>query len=277
MLKRIITAIVGLSLLSVVYIFSDTVVLPIAFGVMAILGIYEMLGCIGLRRSVVVSICMYATTAVSITLAWVLERHSIFLCYYAGCLFVTLTVLFILSLFSKGKVPIDKACIAFATCSYIITGFASMVLLRRVTHGEYIFVLALLAPWVSDAFAYFGGRFFGKHKLIPSVSPKKTVEGSISGVVMCTIACFLFGLFMEDVMGKTYPVWAFAVMGVLIAVASQVGDLIFSLIKRRYEIKDYGFIFPGHGGILDRFDSVIATAPFVLMACELFIMLHIIG
>ncbi len=108
----------------------------------------------------------------------------------------------------------------------------------------------------------------GKHKLIESVSPKKTIEGAVSGVLFATIVTTLYGLLAKNVFEKAaFPLWVFAMLGFFISIASQVGDLIFSLIKRRYEIKDYGFIFPGHGGILDRFDSVIATTPILLILC----------
>lgn len=135
-------------------------------------------------------------------------------------------------------------------------------------NGFYICLLAFIAPWVTDTFAYFCGRLFGRHKLIPSVSPNKTVEGSIGGSVFCSAACALYGYIMSGYVSGLPHFWYFAVLGLLVSVVSQIGDLIFSLIKRRYGIKDYGFVFPGHGGVLDRFDSIIATAPLILIVCE---------
>ena len=117
---------------------------------------------------------------------------------------------------------------------------------------------------------------FGKHKLIPSVSPKKTIEGSLGGIFFCIIGCIVYGYVIKAVSGGEAEIHVafLALLGLIISVVSQVGDLIFSLIKRRYDIKDYGFIFPGHGGVLDRFDSVIATAPLILIACESLARLH---
>lgn len=268
MLKRIITAIVGLGLLAIVFVYSDTVLLQIAFGLAAILGVYEMLGCIGMRKNFVVALCLYLMTAAAVVLTVFVEKHSLYMAVFACLLFVVLTVIFACSVFSDGKIPVDKACIAFTTCAYIITGFISIILVRNVAHGKEVFLLVFLAPWITDTFAYFGGRLFGKHKLIPSVSPKKTVEGSVCGTVFCTLVCFFYGYGMEKLFEKSYPLYMFAVMGLLLSAVSQIGDLIFSLIKRRYGIKDYGFVFPGHGGVLDRFDSIIATAPLLLIACE---------
>ena len=277
MLKRIITAIIGLALLAVVFIYSDTVVLPIVFGLMALVGVYEMLGCIGMRKNLLVSACMYLLTAASVVLTVFVTKHSFFVAIYSSLLFCALTVIFASSVFSEGKIPVDKACIAFTTGAYIITGFVSIILLRSVAHGREVFLLVFLAPWITDTFAYFGGYLFGRHKLIPSVSPKKTVEGAISGTVFCTLVCFLYGYGLEKLFEKTYALYMFAVMGFLISLVSQIGDLIFSLIKRRYGIKDYGIVFPGHGGVLDRFDSVIATAPLLLIGCEAMMKFGLIG
>ena len=277
MLKRILTAIVGIVLLGVVFVYSDTVLLQIAFGVMALLGVYEMLGCIGIRKNLVVSSCIYAMTVAAVVLTFCIEKHSLFFAVYASLLFCVLTVIFASSVFSEGKIPVDKACIAFTTSAYIITGFVSIILTRSVSHGKEVFLLVFLAPWVTDTFAYFGGRLFGRHKLIPSVSPKKTVEGSICGTLFCTLVCFLYGYGVERLFEKSYPLYMFAVLGFIISAVSQVGDLIFSLIKRRYDIKDYGFIFPGHGGVLDRFDSVISTAPLLLLGCEAMMKFGLMG
>ena len=110
----------------------------------------------------------------------------------------------------------------------------------------------------------------GKHKLIPDVSPKKTVEGAIGGVVFCTLAFVLYGFVLTVVIdGIQANYLAFVCVGIVLSVVSQCGDLVFSLIKRKYGIKDYGKLMPGHGGILDRFDSVIASAPFVLLMFDL--------
>ena len=252
MLKRTITAVIGISLLAVVCYFSDTLAFPIVFGLLAVVGVYEMLGCVGMRRNFIVALSLYIMTA-------------------------SVTILFAVSVLSEGKVPVDKACVSFVTCSYVVTGFISVVVLRRAPHGAYLYLLPFIVPWLSDTFAYFCGRLFGKHKLIPSVSPNKTVEGSIGGIVFGIAGCVGYGIAMSKIFDVAIHVWVFAVLGFLISVASQIGDLIFSLIKRRYGIKDYGFIFPGHGGVLDRFDSVVTTAPLILVVYELLIKLGVIA
>ena len=152
----------------------------------------------------------------------------------------------------------------YMTSVYIICGFLSVQLLRDIVPISYL--LVFIGAWVTDTFAYFTGVFFGKHKLCEAVSPKKTIEGSIGGTVFCAISFVVFELIM---FGAGMPLWKYAILagvGLVIAVVSQIGDLCMSLIKRRYGIKDFGKIFPGHGGILDRFDSIIAVSTVLFIA-----------
>jgi phosphatidate cytidylyltransferase len=130
--------------------------------------------------------------------------------------------------------------------------------------------MPIIFPWVTDTFAYFSGRLFGKHKLIPAVSPKKTVEGAIGGAVFCALATLLYGFIVQKAYGviPNYPVLILG--GLMIAAVSQIGDLVFSAIKRQYGIKDYGMMLPGHGGLLDRFDSCIAVSVLITLISTYF-------
>jgi len=282
MLKRTITAAVCLVLLVAVCMFSHTLVFPIVIGLMALLGVYEMLGCVGMRKNFIVSLCLYVMTILVTMLTQTIESHSLYIAAYSSFLFCIMLILFTVAVFSEGKIPVDKVCVAFTTCAYIITGFISIIQLRYlksdgVLIGDSVYLLVFIAPWVTDTFAYFAGRLFGRHKLIPSVSPKKTIEGSVGGIVFCIIGCVVYSYILGAMGFKNLPpVWIFAGLGLIISIVSQIGDLIFSLIKRRYGIKDYGIIFPGHGGVLDRFDSVIATAPLTLIACEALVYFNVI-
>jgi len=126
--------------------------------------------------------------------------------------------------------------------------------------------MILLSAFGTDIFAYFGGYFLGKHKLCPTISPKKTIEGSLCGTLASVILCTLFGaLFMND--GKLL---ACAMTGLAAGIFSQFGDLTASVFKRKMGIKDYGNLIPGHGGIMDRFDSVLFTAPMVFYILVIF-------
>lgn len=141
---------------------------------------------------------------------------------------------------------------------YVGWTMAHLILLSKLEDGIIILLYLFVAIWSSDSGAYFVGRFLGKHKLCPSVSPKKTVEGSIGGIVTACIILFLFNLYFLLV-----PYYAVILIGIVISVVGQLGDLMESLIKRYCDIKDSGNLIPGHGGILDRFDSIMLAAPFM--------------
>ena len=128
--------------------------------------------------------------------------------------------------------------------------------------GQFLVLLPLLAAWGADTCALFAGMFFGKHKLAPVVSPKKTVEGAVGGVIGGAVLVLLVALLMNATLGLKMPLWSAVVLGAGGAVLGEIGDLSFSVIKRQTGIKDYGHISPGHGGVLDRFDSVLFVAPF---------------
>ena len=135
---------------------------------------------------------------------------------------------------------------------------------RELPHGIYLVWLVFLSSWISDTFAYLVGITIGKHKYLPKLSPKKSLEGSIGGVLGSAILSALYAhFFLTDIIEQNNLVVIFAVIGAIGSVISQIGDLVASAIKRNFEIKDYGRIIPGHGGIMDRFDSVIFTGPII--------------
>lgn len=140
------------------------------------------------------------------------------------------------------------------------------VWLTKETFDTATMLLTFICAWSCDTFAYFTGRFLGKHKLIPHVSPNKTVEGSVGGVVGAMVICIVYLLIVKNVFDTNMLQWSNvvvegAVYGLVGGALSQLGDLIASAIKRDTGIKDFGWIFPGHGGFMDRFDSVMFIAP----------------
>lgn len=181
-------------------------------------------------------------------------------------LFWVVLVIFsgLLSMFFQKKwKPID-AMVTVAGTLYVVLFSHFLVMIDRSALPLFLW-LVLLAAFGTDIFAYFTGFFFGKRKLSPTISPKKTVEGAIGGVAGSVLLCGLFGfLFVPHL-------WiAAAAIGLIGSVAAQFGDLTASLLKRNMGIKDFGNLIPGHGGVLDRFDSILFTAPFVYY-CIVFI------
>ena len=137
-------------------------------------------------------------------------------------------------------------------------------------HGWYYMVIGLFAPWATDTFAYFTGVAIGKHKIVPHISPKKTWEGCIGGSLFCAIAVTVYSCLVIykvdeiEISIVTYGIIMF-LLGILISIMSQLGDWFCSVIKRRAGIKDFSNLFPGHGGMLDRFDSAFFTLPTALL------------
>ncbi len=147
-------------------------------------------------------------------------------------------------------------------------GLASLVELRRMDHGKYLVLLAVLLTFITDAGAYFVGVFLGKHKGITKVSPNKSVEGYIGGFATGVLFAVLYGLVASKIAGDSVNLLSLALCGLFGALATEVGDLAFSFIKRQYGVKDYGHLLPGHGGMLDRFDSMIFCGPVVLFIVQ---------
>lgn len=138
---------------------------------------------------------------------------------------------------------------------------SALVRILILPDGKFYIMVAFILAFTADSGAYFAGRAFGKHKLAPVISPKKTVEGSIGGIFSSVLFMLLYGLVLQLAFDRSFRyVWA-VLYGILGALGSMLGDLTFSVIKRQVGIKDYGKLLPGHGGILDRFDSMTVVAP----------------
>ncbi len=165
---------------------------------------------------------------------------------------------------------------AYSVAGLFYVGIAAqfLALIKRDIPGigSHLVVMVLTIAWVGDSAAYFAGRFLGKRKLYPAVSPKKTIAGSVGGIAGALVAAagVTYGLIQPDVGSLPFLKWYdVIVLGVVGAVLGQVGDLVESLIKRSAGVKDSGSILPGHGGLLDRIDAVLFIAPFVYLYLSL--------
>lgn len=280
MLKRTITGVVAAVLFLPFLIFSHTYAFVILWQAICAISAYELLRCTGLLRRPAVSLPAFLFAAALPMLSRAmpslpdsslsaLAGRDFF--HAAGIFgFLFLFLLLSVSVFSKGKYKISDVMLLFALEFYVTVSLSSIVLLRDEKWGEYFYLLVFITAWGSDIFAYFCGRFFGRHKLIPEVSPQKTVEGAVGGIVCCVGLVLLYGFLVGKFfdLKPNYP--ALLIAAIVMSLVSMLGDLIMSCVKRHYGIKDYGWIFPGHGGVLDRFDSVLATAPFLFILYTLF-------
>jgi len=187
---------------------------------------------------------------------------------YTTFLFIaSLMVLMTIYVVTFPKFGTEQITVAFFGIFYVGLMFSYLYQVRSMPAGKYLVWLIVLSSWGCDTCAYCVGMLIGKHKMAPKLSPKKTVEGAVGGVAGAAVLGALYGLYFEQAMGDLLsPVVVSAAACAIAAVISQIGDLAASAIKRNHGIKDYGHLIPGHGGILDRFDSMIFTAPAIYFA-----------
>ena len=251
MSARVITSLIGLPVLIAVIVVGGHL-LTFAVLLLTLIALHELFK--GFRSLEIHAMeRLTALTVSAIYLGYVLNLNAIFYLFVVS-LFVIMLML--INLFGKALHIYDISVTALGFL-YVVLPFFHIVLVNQFNSLFFISLVFLLA-WVSDTCAYFAGRFFGKHKLLPSVSPKKTVEGAVGGVLGTVILVTVFAAVLEPSF-----IWFAVPLGLFGSISGQIGDLIASKIKRIMGIKDYGNLFPGHGGVLDRFDSIMMTAPIV--------------
>ncbi|MDE7243474.1 MAG: phosphatidate cytidylyltransferase [Oscillospiraceae bacterium] len=249
MKSRILVAVVGVPLILVVVLWSPVNVLAVCLTVLSSVAAWELMKCVGALEHRV--LC-----AVSVLGA------ALFVIYGSADLATIYTLLvFSYAVFMGGTVKLQQAMAALAAMVFVPYAFASFLRLYGAGFHRGFLLLPLLFSFGSDTFAFFAGRTFGKHKLAPRVSPHKTVEGAVGGLVGDALCGLIFAFVMNRFFNENIQYIEIAGLGIICSVAAQMGDLSFSLIKREFGIKDYGRIFLEHGGVLDRFDSVIFVAP----------------
>lgn len=271
MKTRLITAGIAAALFLFVLFIPWSVALTVATSVICGLAVYEMLTVTKVvqHRGLETAAIVFAVVAPffgRMNGGWV----------FILCLLYVLALVF-LTIRYHDLVTIDKVGMVFLLSVLVAVSLSCLSYLRtsgeRDSDGLFYVFLALLIAWMADSGAYFVGTFFGKHKLCPRISPKKTVEGLLGGIAVSVSISMLAGFVYESAVlkgtaGVSYgEIFVLALIG---APLSVVGDLFASIIKRRCGVKDFGNIFPGHGGMMDRFDSLLFVLPTVLLAVRLF-------
>ena len=282
MKTRVITAIVGLAVLAVVLAFFNTVLFDLVLAGICLLGMHEVFGAMGFGKK---QWYLFAA-AVPYTLLVMLSSSAAVRALLLPVSFLVVLFYNICLIASHSTLDFGKLAGYVYFSGVILLCFYSLIHLKRMLpfatfqyDAIYFILLILCFAWGGDTFAYFAGRAFGKHKLAPIVSPNKTVEGAIGGIcgsmLIGVIATVIYGMlsgryaaFTVEVTVRHYLV--VVGMGAIASVLGILGDLFASAVKRQVGIKDYGTIFPGHGGILDRFDSVMFIAPFVSIVVRYF-------
>lgn len=263
MKQRIVSGTVLAVFLAAVIFFDQTfpLALNIAVAIIAAAAVYELGKALGLEGKWYL---FWPSLAAAAAVPFC-EGRALFLAYALYTLVVCCAMLA-----CHEEVSFKDVFVLYSMVVLIPCALHSLVLLRELNpaHGMFYVLIAVFSAWSADVGAYFAGTFFGKHKLCPQISPKKTVEGAVGGLALDVAALLLCGVFFSKVYhGGQVQVYYLPLFlaGLFGAPISIIGDLSFSLVKRSCHIKDFGQVIPGHGGILDRFDSVIFTAPFVYL------------
>ena len=257
MKTRIIAGGVFALVVAVTFFLAPTQVTVITMALMTALASYELLYTTGLVRNIRMNVYSAVMAVVIVVWSYLGMNYG----------FVVLGVLLYLMalcselLLSSGKEPV--AHVGYCLLSGLVVPLLLSALLRiRVwEHGALYLLIPFIMAYCSDTGAYFIGVTMGKHKMCPNISPKKSWEGFVGGIAIAAVSLMLYGLLMAKIGGFRVNYALAAVYGLAGALGSVFGDLSMSVIKRQTGIKDYGKLIPGHGGILDRFDSVLITAP----------------
>lgn len=271
MLKRVLTGVIGIPFVILLMVLGNPI-LGIVGCIVALLGVYEFYQVIEKKYKPMKWIGYIALVIFFLAYTWIIKHFSVFV----SILIITTLIVMVLT-YPKHNI-VDVALTLFAPL-YVGLLLSFILIIRDAKYGEFLVWLIFISAWGSDTCAYFTGMFFGKHKLAPVLSPKKTIEGAVGGALgsalIAWIYTYIYTQLIYPEMG-TKIIFIVAIVFVS-AILSQFGDLAASAVKRMLEVKDFGYIFPGHGGVLDRFDSILFVAPFIAITLEFIAGLNIIA
>ncbi len=255
--ERLISAALGVALFLVI-IFSEKYVLTLAVLAVIEIALWEMYRAVGVAdRRILVAAGM--AVPVFVLFGFMSPRpQSVYMAiwFYLLFLFAVLVI--------RHKAYSFEDISKFFTVTILLSLlFSHVAWMRQTENGLWNTFAIFVGAWITDTCAYFAGRAFGRHKLAPVISPKKTVEGAVGGAVGAALLMCVYGLLVGRFTGLAANLPHLLALGLLCGVVSQLGDLAASAVKREYGLKDYGRIMPGHGGVMDRFDSVLFVAPLV--------------
>lgn len=280
MLKRIISAIIGIIVGVTVLIFDNKFLYTAVLTVIGSIGVWELIHAVKCdKHKLLTAVCICFSAFVPTMLNLSVEfnfKRNILVFSFLGFIFILLLIM----LLSHETVRLEHIATCGCAATIIPASLSCIVYVRYLPWyadcgfypGVFMVVYLLFCAWFGDSGAYFVGTFLGKHKLCPNISPKKTVEGFIGGVltvgIVVAIQCAVYNGFLYQMAGAPYDLirmnyFVLIPVGMLASIAGVLGDLTASVIKRQYDVKDFGNLMPGHGGVLDRFDSVLFVAPFL--------------
>ncbi len=272
MKQRVITGLIFGIVFIGALLLMNTVVFPVFIALISSMAVFEIVKAVGLKNKLI----MAASVALSAIIPFFVNFGVKVPVAAFGGIYVVLILVFMLIKFEETK--FEQAVIAIFASVCVPYSFSLMIIFRDIenyiegytkTDGIFFLVFAVLVSWMTDVFAYFVGSKLGKHKLCPKISPKKSVEGAIGGilgaVLLNTLLLFVFKRFFFE-SGSEISYIGVVILSTALSVVSMFGDLAASTLKRNFGIKDFGKLLPGHGGIMDRFDSMLFVLPVLYSA-----------
>ncbi len=259
---RLISGII-LVMLALITVITGGPVLAVTLLFISLVGMYELYRIFKIEHATI-GIIGYVTAMIYYSMIYLGKTEYI----------IVLLVLFFLAImaayvFSFPEIVSEQVLCGFFGLFYVAILMSYLYQTRMMVNGTYIVWLIFLSSWGCDTCAYCVGMLFGKHKMAPKLSPKKSIEGGIGGIVGAAILGAIYGaIFQSHMTELNYAVIQCAMICAISGAISQIGDLAASAIKRNHNIKDYGKLIPGHGGVLDRFDSILFTAPIIFYLAD---------
>ena len=266
-MKRILSSAVLLPIVLIVFILGNKYVVDVFMGIVALRCIYELFHAFEQKGHHPVKWVGYLAAIAIMFIHVIPQKYS--LITVAAILPVSILLLFILVLTKKTNTNVIDIAITFFGVCYIVLFLMFMSVIREMENGRFLIWYVFIASWLTDVFAYLTGKTIGKHHFT-DISPNKTIEGCIGGTVGSVICIIIYTIILNQFAGFNLNIVLIAFVGIILSIVGQIGDLSASAIKRYAGIKDYSDLIPGHGGMVDRVDSVIFIAPFTYL---LFIMI----
>jgi phosphatidate cytidylyltransferase len=265
--KRIVSGVTGAIFALMVLFFNQNclILLNIITAIIAVLAMWEVFSVMNITK-------LFMITVPTLIFVPVLPLFGFAMVWQTAWYVYTLWMFSAMVI--KPSVELKSVTVTYTMAILISFSLGQIIELRDFggEYGSFFVLLALAVAWMSDTGAYFCGKFFGKNKLCPEVSPKKTIEGFIGGIITCILSMiFIAYVFNNFIFPQRHQInyALIIILGLIGSPISSLGDLCFSVIKRKCGVKDFGTLMPGHGGILDRFDSVIFVAPYVYLFLQL--------
>lgn len=269
-IKRVTTTLIGFPIVILFLVLGNKYMLDIAFAIVALIAMHEYTKCVS-KKAKVISWIGYLCAA-SLSLLHVVSNSTINFIATLGAP-ILLLILFLHVIISNMKINFQDIAFTLMGIAYIFCFILFLPLTYGIEgeiSGKILIWYIIFTAWGTDVFAYLGGKYFGKTKF-SKVSPNKTIEGCIAGTASAIIISILYTVFINSYFGLEISYIAIMIISAILSIIGQIGDFSASSIKRYFEVKDFSELFPGHGGMIDRIDSVMFIAPFAYLLLTLFL------